>query len=125
MSRTLRLSRMLHNLNEREARARDAGIQAEPAPEEISPMSLEQILSGEVPEDEPEGKNIQDYDPAYILDLARQLSTAVNETVELNRRGIISREEMCAHVLPLLKCSKSILLALQVAERRRGKVTKE
>jgi len=116
---------MLHNLNEREARARDAGIQSEPRPEGISPFSLEEILSGKVPEDEPEPKDIEDYDPAYLYDLSSQLHQAINETVELNRRGIISRDEMCAHVLPLLKASRDLLTALKVAQIRRGRTVKQ
>jgi transcriptional regulator with XRE-family HTH domain len=70
-------------------------------------------------EDQGEPKNIEDYDPAYVLDLARKIHAAVAETVELHRAGRITRQEMAEHCLVLLKCASDLKVALDVAILRR------
>jgi transcriptional regulator with XRE-family HTH domain len=68
---------------------------------------------------EAEPKEVWDYDPRYILDLAKQLHGAVAETVQWHRDGTITRAEMVEHVAPLLKLASDLRIALDVAVRRK------
>jgi transcriptional regulator with XRE-family HTH domain len=93
------------------------------APPKTIDRIIESILAqsrAEFPdEDDGEPKDIEDHDPRYILDLARQLREAVLETVQWHRDGQISRAEMVEHVAPLLKMASDLRIALEVAARRR------
>jgi transcriptional regulator with XRE-family HTH domain len=70
-------------------------------------------------EEEPEPKDIEDYDPAYVLELASKIRDTVNETVALHQAGKITRVQMVERCAVLLKSASDLKIALDVASLRR------